>query len=427
MAFEKIIGYEEIKVELNRVLDMIAHKEKYERLGAKLPRGILLQGDPGTGKTTIAKEFIDASGLKSFTLRKYKSDGEFLDEIAKVFSRAEEASIKYKETTIVFLDDMDKFSDSDRPRRNTEEYVAIQACIDVAKDVDILVIATTNDNNFLPDSLLRAGRFDINLEVKCPTGSDAAKIVEYYLSQKKNIGEVDSNEIAILLNGRSCAQLESIINEASIIAAYEDHEKIEMGDVIKAAMKLIYHAPVSESCEESAYAKNIAYHEAGHAVVNELLEGDSVALVSIEKHTGPTGGVTVYKQNEDYFFDLKFMENRVMSMLAGKAAIEVVFGDIDVGCDNDLHRAYNIAKRFVDDYCGYGFDNREGILIDTTPGRAVADRKETIVSFQMQQYYQKTKKLLIENRGFLDALANELMEKKTIVHADIQRIKGSIY
>ncbi|MDY3830347.1 MAG: AAA family ATPase, partial [Erysipelotrichaceae bacterium] len=108
MAFEKIIGYEEIKVELNRVLDMIAHKEKYERLGAKLPRGILLQGDPGTGKTTIAKEFIDASGLKSFTLRKYKSDGEFLDEIAKVFSRAEEASIKYKETTIVFLDDMDK-------------------------------------------------------------------------------------------------------------------------------------------------------------------------------------------------------------------------------------------------------------------------------------------------------------------------------
>ena len=138
MAFEKIIGYEEIKVELNRVLDMIAHKEKYERLGAKLPRGILLQGDPGTGKTTIAKEFIDASGLKSFTLRKYKSDGEFLDEIAKVFSRAEEASIKYKETTIVFLDDMDKFSDSDRPRRNTEEYVAIQACIDVAKDVDIL-------------------------------------------------------------------------------------------------------------------------------------------------------------------------------------------------------------------------------------------------------------------------------------------------
>lgn len=124
---------------------------------------------------------------------------------------------------------------------------------------------------------------------------------------------------------------------------------------------------------------------------------------------------------------MKFMEARVMSLLAGKAAIEVVFGDIDVGCNNDLHRAYNIAKRFVDDYCGYGFDNWEGILDNHVTGRAVADRKEALVSFQIQQYYQRTKKLLIENRGFLDALANELMEKKTIVHADIQRIKNSIY
>ena len=188
--FDKVIGYSDIKAELIRLCDVLKNMDKYKRLGVTMPRGLLLYGDPGIGKTMMAKSFIKESGYKSFVLRKDKPDGDFVNEIRDVFSKAKE-----EHSAIVFLDDMDKFANEDDYHRDAEEYVTVQACIDDCRDTGVFVLATANDKYCMPDSLIRAGRFDKSIEMKYPTGDDAKKIVEYYLSQKQVMGDIDIDDI----------------------------------------------------------------------------------------------------------------------------------------------------------------------------------------------------------------------------------------
>ena len=173
--FDKIIGYDSIKKELLQICDMLKNKEFYSNLGAKLPNGILLYGDPGLGKTLMAKCFIDESGLKTFVIRKNKSEN-FVEHISDVFNEAKKCA-----PAIVFLDDMDKFANEDKNHRDAEEYVAVQSAIDEVKGCDVFVLATVNEYRKLPSSLTRSGRFDRSIEVCSPSSADSIKIIEYYL------------------------------------------------------------------------------------------------------------------------------------------------------------------------------------------------------------------------------------------------------
>ncbi len=233
-SFGKVIGYEDIKRELQIFADVIKNFEKYEKLGVKLPRGILLDGEPGVGKTLLAKCFIEESGCKHFILRKDKPDGDFVNEIRNTFCEAKKES-----KAIVFLDDMDKYANEDNMHKDAEEYVTVQSCIDDCKDSGILVFATVNNRHGLPDSLIRAGRFDKVIEVSIPKGEESKEIIKYYLSQKKTIDSIDFEKIANILEGISCAQIESVINEAGIYAGYAKKENIDREDLIKACMRLI--------------------------------------------------------------------------------------------------------------------------------------------------------------------------------------------
>ena len=244
----------------------------------------------------------------------------------------------------------------------------------------------------------------------------------YYLSQKKFVDSVNVKQVARILAGSSCAELETIINEAGVYAGYENKEKIEMSDIIRAAMRVIYEAPEELSNEQKRFIKETAYHEAGHAVVAEVLEPESVNIVSVKKYTGDIGGITSYHQDEDYFHSKKYMENRVLSLLAGKAATELVYGDVDVGANNDIHRARDIVERFVDNYCSYGFDRFE---FQHNHSNDLMVRRESLIFSEMDRYYQMTKKLLIQNREFLDKLVNALVEKETLVTEEVQKIKKS--
>ena len=162
-AFDKVIGYESIKKELIRFCDVLKNPERYRKLGVTIPSGILLEGEPGIGKTLMVNCFIEESGCRSFTIRKGKPNGDFVNEICETFRKAKEEA-----SAIVFLDDMDKFANEDEDHRDAEEYVAVQSCIDECKGSGVFVLATVNTRYCLPDSLIRVGRFDRVIEMLRP-------------------------------------------------------------------------------------------------------------------------------------------------------------------------------------------------------------------------------------------------------------------
>lgn len=417
--FENIIGYESIKRELGIIADMFRDPEKYERIGAQNVNGVLLYGAPGTGKTTFIKDMIEACNVTTYTLRKDKSNDDFIDTIRETFEEA-----KKNAPAIVFMDDMDKFADQDE--RCPEEYAVIQACIDDVKGCKVLALATVNEPDRLPYSLKRAGRFDKVIKLNNPGRADSEKIVKHYLSLKGCNDKVDYKEVARLLDGESCAALESIINEASIMAAYDNRTAVENQDIINATLNVIYHTPAAVTSTEEQSDPTLAYHEAGHAVISEILEPGSVNIISTANRSGSSvGGFTSYQQAENYFNSMDYMENRVMCLLGGKAANDIVFGINDVGCNDDLHRAYDIVTRFVDNYCAFGFNSWEGITSESS--EELKSKKETLVSFEMEKYYQKVKKILIDNREFLDKLAERLMTDKLMTYHTVQKIKNECY
>lgn len=416
--FESVIGYEDIKLELSRALDTIRMPEKYRALGVKAPSGILLHGEPGVGKTMFSSAFLKATERPAFICRKDKPDGEFVNEIKNVFAKAMEAS-----PSIVLLDDMDKFANEDYNRSDAEEYVTIQSCIDAIKNEnkDVFVLATANNMRKLPSSLVRAGRFDKVIEMNAPAVKDASKIIEHYLENKAVVANLDCDELARILQGHSCAELESIINEAGIYAGFDNHDIITREDILRAIMREIFDAPESVEPMDAGFERAVAVHEAGHAVVAELLEPGSVNLVSINRHTGNTGGITSYYQDENYWYALKFMENRVLSLLGGKAATEIKFGLTDVGANSDMHRAFDLVERFVDNYCAYGFDKFERNNSSPT----LLEKKETFVHAELDRYYKMVKQMITENMTLLDKITDALVVKKTITGTDIKALKSA--
>ena len=412
-VFEAIVGYEGVKQELLRILDQLAEPEKYAALSVAEPHGVLLFGEPGVGKSTFAHCFAKATGRNVFICRKEKPNGDFVKEISKVFDNAAEAA-----PAVVFLDDLDKYSNEDERHRDAEEFVTVQACIDRVKDKQVFVIATVNNIHKLPDSLTRAGRFDYVLPIKCPNGKEAQAIVAHYISKKPFVGALDERRIARLLEGRSCAELETVINQAGTYAAFEGRAQIEMQDMIKAILRIVFEAPEKESVDERQLPL-IACHEAGHAVVAELLEPDSVDLVTILAHDSNAAGITSLYRDEMYFLSKRLMEIRVMCLLAGKAATEICCGAVDTGAISDLRRAFNIVHRFVDDYCSYGFDQ---FVYASPVSNDLLERRDAHVAAEVARYYAQAKQLLIENRSKLDALVARLLQEKTLLGDQIQEV-----
>ena len=203
-AFDKVIGYEKEKDELFQLCDMARNPGKYARLGVQLPHGVLLHGVPGVGKTLMATALVEEMARKTFVLRKDKSIQDFVDEIGKTFARAKEEA-----PSVILLDDLDKFA-SDSDSRNPEELIAVQSGIDAVRSDDVFVVATANELRELPHSLRRPGRFDRILEICPPNRREAAAIVRHYLQGKKVAQDVSAESVARLMDGNSCASLESV-------------------------------------------------------------------------------------------------------------------------------------------------------------------------------------------------------------------------
>ena len=416
--FKEIIGYDNTKKTLERLIDVLNNKEKYKKIGSTIPNGLLLYGPPGLGKTTFSKEILNNVNRKKYVIRKTKSDGNFMDYLSNIFEQA-----KINQPSIILLDDLDKFAEDDNTR-NAEEFVTVQSLIDDIKNEDIFVIATANDKYILPHSLLRSGRFDIKIEIDYPDESESYEIIKHYLKNKKIDKDVNIKNISYILSCRSCADLERACNQAGLYAAYKNKTKIGNDELLRAALELSYNTNIESDNKEDKYTINIAYHEAGHAIVGEYLEPGSVTFITVAKTDSDTNGITIYQKNKNYFDDIKFMENRVITLLAGKAATEIIYNKCDVGANSDLHRAYDIVERFVDNYCMLDFNS--WIRHIEEQSEKVKQIKDENINKLIQKYYNQAKEILIENKSKLDLLANTLKNKKILFQDEIQTIISNL-
>ena len=388
---------------------MIRNHEVYEGFGARLPNGVLMYGDPGLGKTLMAKSFIAESGVKAYTVRRSKGGEDFIGEITDTFTKA-----KKNAPSIVFLDDMDKFANEDDNHRDAEEYVAVQSGIDEVKGCGVFVLATANEIRKLPDSLLRSGRFDKKISVKSPNENDACKIIQHYLSSKKVSDEVNVEDVSKMMSYSSCADLETILNEAAINAAFSRKKCVEMEDIVEASLRTVYNSPDNLTSKSDDDLKMMALHEAGHIAASEVLLSGSVGLASIRQNGRSDAGGFIHlcKDHPD-------TEAPIIVSLAGKAAVEMYYpGKAADGCKSDLRKAISIIRDGIESKGSLGFSLMEFVYTSATQDQRI----ETAVCSELEHYTYKTKDLLMKNKAFLEMITEALIEKKTLLYSDIQNL-----
>ncbi len=417
-AFDNVIGYETIKNELIQIVDMVHNTDVYRELGAKLPQGLLLYGAPGLGKTLMAKSFIEESGLRSYTVRRNKGNDDFVEVITSVFCEAKENA-----PSIVLLDDLDKFANEDDRHRDAQEYVAVQAGIDEVRNSNVFVLATANDVNKLPESLIRSGRFDRKIEVRRPTASDSALIIKHYLSTKRVSEDVNMEDIANLISYSTCAELETILNEAAISAAYARKSSIGMDEIVGSILRSQYDSPDDYVITSDEEAERVALHEAGHLVVCEVLCRGSIGLASIRKRGRASRGGFVHMCK-----DLKRRPYYALVALAGKAAVELYYCDaVASGCHSDIERAYNLIREGIAEHGTLGIG-----MIDVSTHRfpetseSLNARNEAVTHAEMERMMLLAKNILLKNRDFLEAVLRALIEKETLLSSDIQKLRNSV-
>lgn len=413
-AFDQVIGYESIKKELLQVCDMIRNPEIYQEMGAVLPRGVLLYGDPGLGKTLMANALIQEMGLTAFTVRMNTGGNDIEREINETFRKAAENT-----PCIVFLDDLDKYANEDSNHRDAAAYVTVQACIDDVKDKAVFVIATANNNWKLPESLCRPGRFDRGIKFETPGKEDARQIIQYYLKGKKIDDTVDLEDLSRMLDYESCAALETILNEAAICAAYERKEKIGMQELIRAVLRKEYDSPEIDRKISADKKRKTALHEAGHAVVSEVLIPGSVGMVSIWSAADDDVGLM------HSCVERLSLNQTALIALGGKAATEMYYPDRAAkGCEDDISKAATALETMItrEVALGIGFaDIKNAHYDDASP--FMLYKEEAAVQAELERRLFQVRGILVKNRLFLEQMTEELIRKGTLLYSDIQRIK----
>ena len=408
-AFDKIIGYNNVKEEIYQIIDMYENLEYYESLGASIPKGLMLYGEPGMGKTILAKALIKEAKVNSYLIRKNKSKNDILNEINEVFNNASK-----DESAIIFIDDIDKFKDLEGDIEDNEVLNTIQAKIDDVHGKNVLVVATCNDFKHLPDSLVRDGRFDRKIELKTPSKEDAAKIIKYYMKDKQVDQNLNYDDVTKLIQYSSCASLEKILNEAAITAGFQNKEYIEINDIVETYLKENYydfydiHSITEEKIEETSL------HEAGHTVIAEILNEGSVDFVSIKTNNSNIRGIT--KLDDEFFTP----ESDILISLGGKAACELYLNGKNAdGCVKDLSSTRDTLRKELEMKGTYGM----GFLGELSNNEDARVKTEIAIQVELERYFVIAKRILISNKTFLMNVYNELKSKNYLLASDIKRIR----
>ena len=411
---EKVIGYDSIKETLRQIADVLKRPEAYKEKGVSMPRGLLMESAPGLGKSLMASILMEESGRKSFVFRRINEGNTFLGEMKDIFDVAKEEA-----PSILLLEDLNLYVESNSPY--APEWACLQACIDETSDADIFVIATTNDTRYMPQSLLRPGRFDYILNLNPPLGKTAEDIVSYYLRDKNLAKDVQISDIVKAMPQVSCATLETVMNLAAINSVYRDHAHVQKEDIIDALLKVVYNLRKADCEEDPQEHQMIAVHEAAHAVVGEVLHSGSIGIITIRGSHGAIGGMesgfAVYAKSEEEFQD------EIIKTLAGKAGTALIYGIMDIRAAADIKKADQLLDIWLCHFAGGGFSG-----VEPSENRLSEPRlsyNEAIKSAKLEEFYRRAYKILYDNRDFLLAVQKELLEHETLLNSDLAKIRES--
>ncbi len=433
-TFKDVAGMEESKDELIEVVDFLKHPKKYTKIGAKIPRGVLLIGAPGTGKTLLARAVAGEADVPFFSI----SGSEFVEMFVGVgASRVRDLFQKAKRNApcIIFIDEIDAVG---RQRgfgmgggHDEREQTLNQILTEMdgfENETNVIVVAATNRPDVLDAALLRPGRFDRRVIIDMPNMEERLAILEVHARNKQFEKNVNLKKIAQQTPGFSGADLENLLNEAAILTAKKNRDKIIQDD-LEHSIEKIGLGPEKKSRRLSDQEKKItAYHEVGHALVGKLLPNcDPVHKVSIISR-GMALGVTWFLPEEDkHLKSVSKFKDELCSLLGGYMSEKLTFGEVTTGASSDLSRASEIARSMVMDY---GMSEELGPVIFGEKSMArflgadlgskpnyseeVAAKIDSAVARILNEAKDKTEQLLIENKALLDKIAKELLKKEVL-------------
>ena len=441
ITFEDVAGVDEEKEELEEIVEFLKTPKKFTDMGARIPKGVLLVGQPGTGKTLLAKAVAGEAGVPFFII----SGSDFVEMFVGVgASRVRDLFEKAKKLApcIIFIDEIDaigarRTSSSGAESENNQTLNQLLVEMDgFSSNEGVIVIAATNRPDVLDKALLRPGRFDRQIVVSAPDVKAREQILEVH-SRKKKIGEdVDLKLIAKNTAGFAGADLENVLNEAALLAARRNLEVIGMKEIEDAMVKVTMGPEKKSRVRSEKENKLVAYHEAGHAVVSRYLPTqDPVHQISIVPR-GMAGGYTMYRPTEDKSFMSKTeMEENIVSLLGGRVAEKLILDDISTGASNDIERATKIARNMV---TKYGMSDRIGAMMlgssqeevflgrDFTQSKEYSEETASLVDTETKRIidkgYETAIEILNEHIDKLHAVAKVLLEKEKIEGEEFEEI-----
>ena len=443
VTFDDVAGCEESKEELQEVIHFLKDPEKFKKLGAKVPKGVLLVGPPGTGKTLLAKATAGEADVPFFSA----SGSDFVEMFvgvgaARVRDLFEQA--KKFQPCIIFIDEMDAVGrhrgaglgggHDEREQTLNQLLVELDGFDDNSSTI---LIAATNRPDILDPALLRPGRFDRHIVVDRPDVKGREEILNVHMKDKKFADDVDVGILARRTPGLVGADLANLINEAALLAARHDKEKIDMSD-LEEGIERVMAGPERKSRLINDHEKKIiAYHETGHAIVAKILPGsDPVHKISIIPRGHAALGYTLQLPEEDRFLMSKSeLMNRISVLLSGRVSEEIVFGDITSGAANDLERATQTARQMVTQLgmsetiglVKLG-NKREEIFLgrDISEDRNYSEEIAYVIDKEVKAIidscYERAKEILTEHRDLMDKIANALLEHEIIDAEEFERL-----
>ena len=434
ITFADVAGVDEEKEELEEIVEFLKNPAKFTNMGARIPKGVLLVGQPGTGKTLLAKAVAGEAGVPFFII----SGSDFVEMFVGVgASRVRDLFDQAKRNSpcIIFIDEIDAVG---RQRgaglgggHDEREQTLNQLLVEMdgfSPNEGVIVMAATNRPDVLDKALLRAGRFDRQIVVSAPDVLAREQILEVHARKKRIAEDVDLKTIARNTAGFVGADLENILNEAALLAARRNLKEIGMNEIEDAMVKVTMGPEKKTRVRSEKEKKLVAYHEAGHAVVSRYLPTqDKVHQISIVPR-GMAGGYTMYRPSEDKSFMSKSeMEESIVSLLGGRVAEQLILNDISTGASNDIERASKIARDMVSKYgmsetigaIMFGAGQEEVFLgRDLTQSKNYSEQTASVIDAETKQIidnaYKKAQEILSEHIDKLHTVAGILLEKEKI-------------